>query len=173
MALIDPPRATPSTEGDTLSHKSPRRRWWRRRPTPTLDPIPDRSAVDRRLAGYEVPPTLEEWKRRDRRQRGAVLIEAALVMPLLTLLIAGGVCLGLAAIQDMRAEYVVQEAARAAAAGTLAEDGVGELVTDAGFTLTEFVVLPDRVTVSAAGTPVQVPFFGAVEVSAVATALKP
>lgn len=111
-------------------------------------------------------------------EHGVALVEAAVVLPVLVLVVAGGLILGLATVADVRLEQAVGEAARGAAAGVVEEDAAGELVAGGGGTMTCFWsgsgpggcwddgLDVDRVQVVGTGPTFQIPFGGTVTPSA-------
>jgi Flp pilus assembly pilin Flp len=156
-----------------LSHTLPRRR--QRRRDETLQRMRQRW---REVARYKAR-SFKEWSRRE--QTGVAIVETALVLPLISLLLAGGLGLGLAVVADIRLEHAAGEAARGVAAGVLDEDGAAALVESAGGSLDCFDVGAggacfddglevDRVQV-VASTVVVVPFIGDVTPTASAVSI--
>lgn len=154
--------------------------WWRWRArrewrnARTLARAKRRRAV---LAHYKAGDP-RAWQR----DRGVALVEAALVLPLIALLLAGGLGLGLAMVADVRLSHAAAQAAEGAAAGILEEDDAAALVESAGGAMSCFWTgtgaggcYDDGLDVDrhqvVAETVVVVPFIGEVRPTARASAL--
>lgn len=121
------------------------------------------------------PPPLTAYRRRNGRHKadtGAAIVEAALVLPVLTLLVVGGLIYGAAMVTDLRLEYA------AITAATMHEDDAAAVVETAGGTLTCYAAgegpldcIDDgatgyRVQVVVTGPTFTLPAYGSVETGA-------